>query len=46
MEIDSLSSLERREILLTDPRNAIEEEWANPLKMNNNDAVLRSALTL
>ncbi|MDD3114163.1 MAG: D-serine ammonia-lyase [Anaerovibrio sp.] len=46
MEIDSLSSLERREILLTDIRNAIEVEWANPLKMNNDDAVLRSSLTL
>lgn len=46
MEIDSLSSLERREILLTDIRNAIEVEWANPMKMNNNDAVLRSALTM
>lgn len=46
MEIDSLSSLERREILLTDIRNAIEVEWFNPMKMNNDDAVLRSALTL
>ena len=46
MEIDSLSSLERREILLTDIRNAIEVEWANPMKMNNDDAVLRSSLTL
>lgn len=46
MEIDSLSSLERREILLTDIRNAIEVEWANPLKMNSDDAVLRSPLTL
>ena len=27
MEIDSLSSLERREILLTDIRNAIEVSW-------------------
>ena len=46
MEIDSLSSLERREILLTDIRNAIEVEWSNPMKMNNDDAVLRSALTM
>lgn len=46
MEIDSLSSLERREILLTDIRNAIEVEWANPVKMNNEDAVLRSPLTM
>ena len=46
MEIDSLSSLERREILLTDIRNAIEVEWANPMKMNNDDAVLRSSLNL
>lgn len=46
MEIDSLSSLERREILLTDIRNAIEVEWANPMKMNNEDAVLRTPLTL
>ena len=46
MEIDSLSSLERREILLTDIRNAIEVEWANPMKMNNDDAVLRSSFTL
>ncbi len=46
MEIDSLSSLERREILLTDIRNAIEVEWANPMKMSNDDAVLRSSLTM
>ena len=46
MEIDSLSSLERREILLTDIRNAIEVEWSNPMKMNNDDAVLRSTLTM
>ena len=46
MEIDSLSSLERREILLTDIRNAIELEWSNPMKMNNDDAVLRSTLTM
>lgn len=46
MEIDSLSSLERREVLFTDIKNAIEVEWANPSKLSSEDAVMRSQLTM
>lgn len=46
MEIDSLSSLERREVLFTDIKNAIEVEWANPSKLSSEDAVMRSPLTM
>ncbi|ORU00660.1 D-serine dehydratase [Anaerovibrio sp. JC8] len=46
MELDSLSSLEKREILFTDIKNAIEVNWINHSKLPNNDAIIRSMLTL
>ncbi len=46
MELDSLSSLEKREILFTDIKNAIEVEWINTFKLPNDDAVTRSVLTM
>lgn len=45
MELDSLSSLEKREILFTDIKNAIEVAWINNAKLPNNDAIIRSVLT-
>lgn len=46
MELDSLSSLEKREILFTDIKNAIEVEWINTFKLPNDDAIIRSFLTM
>ena len=46
MELDSLSSLEKREILFTDIKNAIEVNWINNSKLPNNDAIIRSVLNL
>ncbi|WP_027406279.1 D-serine ammonia-lyase [Anaerovibrio sp. RM50] len=46
MELDSLSSLEKREILFTDIKNAIEVNWVNHSKLPNNDAIIRSVLNL
>ena len=45
MELDSLSSLEKREILFTNIKNAIEVAWINNAKLPNNDAIIRSVLT-
>ncbi len=46
MEIDSLSSLEKREILFKDIKNAIEVEWINTFKLPNDEAIIRSTLTM
>ena len=46
MELDSLSSLEKREILFTDIKNAIEVEWINKFKLPNDEAIIRSTLTM
>ncbi|MCR5175499.1 MAG: D-serine ammonia-lyase [Anaerovibrio sp.] len=46
MELDSLSSLEKREILFTDIKNAIEVQWINMSKLPNDDAIIRSSLTM
>ncbi|MBQ3853394.1 MAG: D-serine ammonia-lyase [Anaerovibrio sp.] len=46
MELDSLSSLEKREILFKDIKNAIEVEWINTFKLPNDEAIIRSTLTM